>query len=55
MGLRTQKNCKDSAKTQRIDKTGTTRTSQDKGRTEATTIKANKGNYHQKKNIYKNK
>ena len=55
MALRTQKNCRDSPKTQRIDKTGTTRTSQEKNRTEATTIKANKGNYHQKKIRYKNK
>ena len=55
MALRTQKNCRDSPTTQRIDKTGTTRTSQEKNRTEATTIKANKGNYHQKKSRYKNK
>ena len=44
MGLRTQKTCKDSPKTQRIDKTGTTRNNQDKDKTTATTIKASKGN-----------
>ena len=44
MGLSTQKTCKDSPKTQRINKTDTTRNNQEKGRTTATTIKASKGN-----------
>ena len=45
MGLKTQKTCRDSQKSQRIDKTGTTRYSQEKDRTAATTIKARKGNF----------
>ena len=42
MGLRTQKTCRDSPKTQRIDKTGNTKNNQEKDRTTATTIKASK-------------
>ena len=44
MGLRTQKTCMYSPKTQRINKMGTDRNSQEKDRTAATTKKASKGN-----------
>ena len=44
MGVRTQKTCRDSLKTSIIDKTGTTRNSQEKDRTAAPTNKANNGN-----------
>ena len=44
MGLRTQKTSRDSPKPQKIDNMGTTRNSQGKDRTVATTSKASKGN-----------
>ena len=53
MLLRTQKTCRDSPKSQRINNMGTTRNRQEKDRTAATTSKACKGNpYHQKKSRY---
>ena len=45
MGLRIYKTCRDSPKTPRINKMGTTKNSQEKERTAATTNKASKGNY----------
>ena len=45
MGIRTQKTCRDSLKPQRINNMSTTRNSQEKDRTAATTSKASKGNF----------